>query len=190
MALYQAWCFPTTYFSPVTCHSQGPLYPVLEIVKNKETEDFELSKGSTHHWEREEKMKEGKKGRSESWRQVGNENHGVSGDRSLVRISRGLHLASTQLSINRPVSILTAEQYVIFFNPRSSLLMCESLFYRWGYNLKKHKHDLPRTLSKRTERPGLEPKSGSFQNPSSFHSSALILCGNATGHWGRAIISH
>lgn len=84
-----------------------PMPSVLGIGKNKEGKCFEPSKSSINHWGRKEKIKEGKKERRERWREGENENQGVqifSDDQSLRRVSRGLHLATTQLSINRPVS--------------------------------------------------------------------------------------
>lgn len=94
----------STYFPPIMCHHQRPLYPGLVIVENKETKCFEPRKSSKNHWGRKDKRKEGKEGRKESWREGGNENHGlqlISGDPWLRWVSRGLHLACSQLSISK-----------------------------------------------------------------------------------------
>lgn len=136
----------------------------------------------------------GREGGKEGWRQVRKENHGVqiiSGDRSSVGSSRGLPLVSTQLSVNTPASVLTTEHRPPFFSPPSNLTMDESLCYRWGYNLKNHKHNLPRTIQQgngktRTwTRKWLIPKIQALSTLLHWFSVAM-----PPGTGGRAIISH
>lgn len=90
-----------TYFSHIICCHQCPLFSVLGIVKKKERMYFEPSKSAINHWGR----KDGKEERRERWREGENENHRVQiidSDRWL-KWARGRHLASAQLSINRPI---------------------------------------------------------------------------------------